>query len=133
MSVKLRREADSRIDDLTQRAVRVETKVENLSGQMATHEQNNRSRFTEVFSHIGALREQGVRLETTDEHHTIKLDKIIGKLDVLVADKTAKEAIANDRVETIKNIPNLMKWSAGVMLGVVGLGSAWAAVKAYFH
>lgn len=128
---EFRRESDLRINELSERTVRVETKMEGLSEQMLNHENNNRSRFTEVFNHIGGIKEQCTRLEATDDHHTAILNKISGNIDILVQEKTAATAIANDRAETIKNIPNLLKWGAGVLVGITGIGGAWAAFKAW--
>ena len=119
---KLRRASDTRIDDLTQRAVRVETKVETLSAQMS-----------DVFGNIGEVKEKCAKLEATDDHHTVMLGSISDKLDVLVSAHTASTAIENDRIETIKNITYYLKWCAGILLGFTGLGGAWVAFKAWLN
>ena len=122
MPPKLRRASDTRIDDLTQRAVRVETKVETLSTQIS-----------DVFGRIGGIEQKCAKLESTDDHHTTMLGNISDKLDVLVNAHTASTAIENDRIETIKNIPSYLKWGAGTLLGFTGLGGAWVAFKAWLN
>lgn len=123
-----RRDSDPRLDELTERTVRVETQVDNLGAQFKEHDINNARRFGEVHERITRLGEQVTRLQVVDDQHTRKLDGIDGKLDILLTDKIAADAVALDRIETIKAVPKALKWIAGTIAGIGAIGGgAWLA------